>query len=157
MRCVGFLRVGCRISRPGGLKIVGETSNITAQDAADTLRVIVDLASLDTKIELRNRHMRDKYLEVEKYPKAELMVARSTLVYPAANGESEGQAKGTLRLHGASKEVAVRYSARGVGKQVAVKGTCTIKMTDFNIKVPSYLGVSVKPDVTIEIKFVASR
>jgi polyisoprenoid-binding protein YceI len=35
-----------------------------------TVRVEVDLASLDTGIPMRNKHMRENHLETSKYPKA---------------------------------------------------------------------------------------
>ena len=49
---------------------------------ADTLEWLLRPASLDTGIDLRNKHMREKYLEVQKYPNAVLTVDRSTLHFP---------------------------------------------------------------------------
>lgn len=136
---------------PGGLKIEGKTSDFSVSEQAGKIRFVVPLARLDTGIELRNKHMREKYLEVAKYPNAELVVERSALRIPADGQAAEGSVPGTMTIHGQSKPVSVAYKARRRGPTFDISGNVHLNIKDYGIAVPSYLGVTVKPDVEIAL------
>jgi polyisoprenoid-binding protein YceI len=139
---------------PAGMDITGKTSDVSVADDGSTITVVVKLERLDTGMGLRDKHTKEA-LEVSTYPTAELKVARSSLKFPAAGAESSGDTKGSLKIHGQSKDVSFHYSAKLDGDTLGVKGSATINMTDFGIKPPSYLGVSVKPEVAINVSFAA--
>ncbi len=138
---------------PAGLKIEGKTSELEVAEAAAAVKVTVPLANLDTGISLRNRHMREKYLEVGKFPNAELLVQRSALKLPAAGADVSAVADGQITIHGQTKPVSFRYQARRAGETYEVQGTMHVEMNEFGVSVPSYLGVTVKPGVDIAVKF----
>src|SRR5678815_2540115 len=71
-RVTGEPSAGFHGRGPGGFSLNGRTNQLRIEDDGTTLRVIVPLAGLQTGIALRDRHMREKYLEVEKYPDAVL-------------------------------------------------------------------------------------
>jgi hypothetical protein len=49
--------------------------------------------------------------------------------------------------------VAVKYRAeQGEGGSTKVRGTMQINMRDFEIKYPSYLGVTVAPEVEVQVE-----
>ncbi|MBK8213431.1 MAG: YceI family protein [Myxococcales bacterium] len=137
---------------PAGLKIVGTTSQITVREDGANVVVTVPLAGLDTGIALRNKHMREKYLEVDKFPTAELTVARSALKV----GEGSGTAQGTMKIHGQTRPVSFGYTAAKGGPGLTVEGTVHLDMKAFGIEVPSYMGVTVKPDVDVKAKLGVS-
>jgi polyisoprenoid-binding protein YceI len=146
---VSFTAVG-----PGGLKIVGTTSELTVADDDRTITTRVALANLTTGIGLRDKHMREKYLEVGSYPNAELRVPRASLVFPK-DAAASADAQGTMLLHGREKPVTFRYTAKRAGAKVHVEGSVHLDMREFGIAVPSYLGVTVKPDVEVVARFDA--
>jgi polyisoprenoid-binding protein YceI len=135
---------------PAGLKIVGTTSQVAVKEDGANVVISVPLSAIDTGIALRNKHMKEKYLETDKYPNAELTVARSAVK------EGSGSAQGTMKLHGQSKPVSFNYNAKKAGEGFAVDGTVHLNMKEFGIEVPSYLGVTVKPEVDVAAKFSAS-
>jgi hypothetical protein len=47
----------------------------------------------------------------------------------------------------------VHYSAKGDGTSNSAQGKFRLNMTEFGIVVPSYLGVTVKPDVDVSASF----
>jgi hypothetical protein len=51
--------------------------------------------------------------------------------------------------------VKLKYEAKRSGAGYAVAGSVRLNITDFGIQQPSYLGVSVKPEVDIAVKFNA--
>jgi YceI-like domain len=136
---------------PGGLKIVGTTKELSVKDDGSSVTIVVPLNNLDTGIGLRNKHMREKYLEVDKYPNAELSVSRATLKF----ADGSGSAPGTMKIHGQSKPVTFNYTAKKSGSSFSVDGSVHLNMKEFGIEVPSYLGVTVKPEVDVTTKFTA--
>jgi polyisoprenoid-binding protein YceI len=146
-------RVGFQASGPAGMKIEGSTSDLSIADQGDNVVLTVPLGNLSTGIGLRDRHMKDKYLEVPKYPTAVLTVARSALKLPATDDKVEGDARSTATIHGQTRPVSVHYDAKRLGTALSVHGTFHINMRDFGIEVPTYLGVTVKPDVDVTAEF----
>lgn len=93
--------------------------------------IVLPLSSLTTGMGLRDSHMKDKYLEVKKYPNAELTVGQG------ANGA--GKAK--IKLRGVEKEVEGTYKVIG---DKFVEAKFEIKLSDFNITGIRYQGIGVK-------------
>jgi polyisoprenoid-binding protein YceI len=141
-RSVSFKAVG-----PGGLAIDGNGNDVSLKEQGDQFVATIGLNSLKTGIDLRDRHMKEKYLETPKYPQAVFTVDKSKVTVPG-----EGDAEGKLQLHGVTKAVKVHYKVAGSDKAATVSGSARINIKDFKVEVPSYLGVTVKPDVTISFK-----
>ncbi len=80
----GLASVSFAATGPAGMRIVGSSSDLSVSDDAQNITVTVPLGNLKTGVDLRDQHMRDKYLEVPKYPNAELVVAKSAIRDPRA-------------------------------------------------------------------------
>jgi hypothetical protein len=148
---VTFLAVG----KPSMLKIHGTASSGPAADLkleGNQLKGAAEfeMEKLDTGINLRNQHMKEKYLHVKEHPKSKL-----TLVDAAVDGDfastlsngGEKPFKGTLLLHGKEKEVSGTYTA----KNGQVQAKFPIKLSEFAIDIPSYLGVTVADTVDVNV------
>jgi polyisoprenoid-binding protein YceI len=149
-------KVSFEAAGPAGMKIEGTTNELKVDEAQGTVTIDVPLANLVTGIALRDRHMREKYLEVPRFPDAVLTVSRDALKIPPSGARVEADAPGTLKLHGQTRPVTVHYSAAADADGVAVHGAVHVKMDDFGISVPTYLGVTVKPDVDVRADFHVS-
>jgi len=150
---VTFLAVG----RPSMLKIHGTASSGPAADlkvegAQLKGAVSFEMDKLDTGIDMRTQHMKDKYLQVKEHPNAKLTLTEApvdpTFVNTLTNS-GEKPFKGTLQLHGKEKEVNGTYTAANG----LVQAKFPIKLSDFAIEIPSYLGVTVADmvDVAVEL------
>ncbi len=62
---------------------------------------------------------------------------------------SEQNFKGMLTLRGVTKPVEGKFS---VGNKRDVSASFKIKLTDFNVEIPKYLGVTVADEVNIDVK-----
>jgi polyisoprenoid-binding protein YceI len=140
---------------PAGFKIEGTTPDLTVSEADGNVILTVALANLTTGISMRDHHMREKYLEVPKYPTAVLTIARSALHLPGPGGQVDADVPGTFALHGQSHPVTVHYTAKSDGASFTVQGKFHVNMNDYGITVPSYLGVTVKPDIDVSASFRA--
>jgi len=95
-------RVTFDAAGPAGMKIEGTTSDLSVVDDGGNVVITVPLANLSTGIGLRDHHMKEKYLEVPKYPAATLTIARNALKFPhdgeRASPRFPGQSNFTGRL-----------------------------------------------------------
>ena len=139
---------------PAGLRIDGKSRELSVEDDGTTVTFKVPLAPIDTGIGLRNRHMRES-LEAERFPVASLRIRRSEIAFPRDGAPTQGTVKGELTLHGQSHPALVRYQASrdGTGK-VRVHGSLHLDLRDFAVNRPSYLGVTVAPEVEITVEAV---
>jgi len=150
---VGGPEVSFTLIGPAGMKIVGTGNDLKVADDGQAVKVTVPLAGMKTGISVRDKHMHEKYLQTASHPTADLNVARSALKIPADGANVTQDAPGALALHGKSKPVTFRYTSSREGSKFKVRGTMHLNMNDFGIEVPSYLGVTVKPDVDVVAEF----
>lgn len=142
---------------PGFLKIHGTEGRFKGGLTLDGTQIsgelTADLNLFKTGIELRDEHMKEKYLETGKFPHATLKV-EAQKINPAITDKQ--QLQGTLTLHGVTKPVTITIEVK---KQDAAKyqvqSSFKITLSDYGIDVPKYLGVTVAEDVTIEARLQA--
>ncbi len=144
------------VGKPSFIKIRGKgdppQGQVDVQDAKVTGTFEFDLKSLDTGIGLRNEHMRDKYLQVNEHPKAKLQIEKVelkdgwSLAKPAIKS---APFSGQLTLHGVTKPVSGTVS---VSEAKAVEAAFKIKLSDFAIDIPKYMGITVADDVEVAVK-----
>jgi polyisoprenoid-binding protein YceI len=156
-RLTGEPTAGFHGRGPGGFGLDGKTNQLRIEDDGTTLRVIVPLAGLQTGIGLRDRHMREKYLEVQRFPDAVLEIPWSGVKLPQDGQTSEGTAAGKMSLHGKTKDVQAKYRIVRTGNRYQVTGNVPLNLKDYDIDVPSYMGVTVQPDIDTSASFTAER
>ena len=156
-RVTGEPTAGFHGRGPGGFSLDGKTNQLRIEDDGTTLKFIVPLAGLQTGISLRDRHMREKYLHVDKYPDAVLELPWSGVKLPEDGQTSQGTAAGKMSLHGKSKDVQVKYRIVRTGNRYQVTGNVPLNLKDYEIDVPSYFGVTVQPDIEASASFTAER
>lgn len=116
--------------------VVGEA--VVEGDTVKADNIVVKLNKIVTGMPLRDRHAKEKYMEVAKYPEA---------VLTKAVGKG-GKGKGLLKFHGVEKEVSGTYKVEG-GKMVA---KFPLKLSDFNIKGINYMGVGVEDEIQVSVE-----
>jgi len=148
---VTFLAVG----RPSMLKIHGKATGAEGKFTAEASQLKgsaeFEIAKLDTGINLRNEHMKDKYLLVKEHPKAKLTLTDAPLDATFAttlSNAGEKPFKGKLELKGKEQEVDGTFTA----KDGLVKANFEIKLTKFGIELPSYLGITVAENVAVAVE-----
>jgi len=91
---------------------VHQFKNLTGKvDGQGQAELTIDLASVDTKIEIRDQRMRDMLFEIAKFPTATFTTSIDPTVLVMKMGESKDiDLAGKLSIHGQS--VAVQSAAR---------------------------------------------
>lgn len=102
----------------------------------------VDLNDFTTGIDMRDMHMKEKYLETAKYPKARLVL--DPVVIPK---DGYFNWKGHLSLHGVTKAV------EGVSfvDNKKIESKFEINTLDFNITKATYLGVGLNEKISLVV------
>lgn len=144
---VGFVAVG----KPAMIKIIGEgpgpQGSLEHKDGKLNGTLTVDLRKLTTKIDLRDDHMKNKYLEVGKYPQAEI-IFKDTAV---SLDSGEKIFKAEFKMHGVTKPVEGKINLNALSGSANFK----IKVMDFLDTLPSYAGIKVADDVEVTVDLKA--
>lgn len=144
---VEFLAVGS----PGFLKISGKgakaVGTAAVTDGVATGHFIVALEDLKTGIELRDKHMKEKYLETPKWRDAYLDLDAWKVT------DTSTKFSGKLTLKGVSKPV---FGTAAFHDGV-LRAEFEIDLKDFPVGVPSHLGVTVAEDVTVVAKLKVTK
>ena len=159
----GDVRVRCRLTVGGSFDAV--TSSLSgdlrpsANDAAAfSGELRVNLATLDTGIELRNRHLRDDYLEVGRGPDFRQAVLSGIVLDdppPAGGGRRDTRFSGSLVLHGVRRAIEGEAELRRRGGRVQVEAVFPLSLEAFGIPPPRYLGIGVRDAVEVTVRFDA--
>jgi polyisoprenoid-binding protein YceI len=113
----------------------------------------VDLQKLQTGIGLRDRHMKENYLEVKRGE--EFAAARlQDIKVDALDGKTSF--RGVLMLHGERREVTGSATIKPNGDGYRVEATFPVSISQFEIPDPKYLGVGVKDQVQVRVNFTVA-
>lgn len=114
----------------------------------------VDMKSFETGISMRDSHMKEKYLEVRKYPDSKLAITE--LIVPE-NTAATAQVpfKGNLTLHGETRPVTGTATVQKTGDTAKVHADFGLKISDYRIAVPTFAGITMADEVAMAVDGVA--
>ncbi len=145
-----FLALG----RPAMIRIKGESVGpdgvLTLSEGFAQAEFHLKLAELNTGIEMRDKHMKEKYLEIEKNPEAILTIENLTL--KSQDQDQDVPFEGQLALHGQNKKVngLLSYKTSSSAQKTA-HAEFKFKLSEFAISIPSYAGITVADEVQIKL------
>lgn len=137
---------------PAGFKIHGTAEKGTITDDGASFAVTVKVDDVDTDNSLRNRHMKED-MGANEFPTITLTVPTASLKESGAGLEAQG----TVELHGQKKPVKFTYTPKCAAGGCEVEGTANLNLSDFGVKIRSYLGITVKPDIVVGAKFKVKK
>lgn len=123
-----------------------------AGSGATELHLEVDLASLETGIGLRDRHMRDRYLEVSRYPFA-VYHGRILRAEPEGGDSWRVTARGELEIHGVvrPRDLTCRVEVRGQGYRA--RCAFEVLLSDHRIEIPKVMFLKLANEISLELDF----
>jgi polyisoprenoid-binding protein YceI len=157
------VRVTCPLTIGGSFEATTTalTGRVSASAGSASLdgELSVDLKTLDTGIGLRNRHMLDNYLEVQKGGDFEVAAMSQIDVGTLESGVADGTRPFTARLHLHGTTQAVSGTAKLIthGSSVRVEASFPVRISDYGIAEPRHLGVGVKNEIGVHVVFLATR
>ena len=139
------------------LDIEGTGSTVTITDDGTTLTFTVPMATVTTDNDLRDDHMRNKYVEIATFPNVTLSFPKANLKLPAKSGEKlSTSVSGTFTAHGVSQPASIAYTAKRGATSTKIEAKFGFDVSKHGIEIPNYLGVTVEPAMkaTVNLELV---
>jgi len=153
------------VGKPSALKIHGQSADglsgiLTLNNNIIQGELEFSVDSLVTGVELRDHHMKEKYLETKTFPKAKLSIDKLQLASdPQVDGfKTNGLSfTGQLTLHGITRPVTGTIDLNTSSGVTKGEGKFDLKLSDYKIDVPSYLGITVADTVSVKVHLEAKK
>ena len=151
-----FLAIG----KPAMIKINGEGPGaegrltIVKKSVSGILKV--DLTKVTTKIDLRDDHMKNKYMEVGTFPDATLEFVNLEIpseISQLSDKETAVVFNGKFIFHGKTSQVTGSALLSKKAKDIIGNAEFVFKITDHLDTLPTWLGVKVAETVTVKTSF----
>ena len=161
----GEVRVRCRMTVGGSFDAVSSAvSGFVRGDASSagsyTGELLVDLATLDTGIGLRNDHLRTTYLDTERGTEFRHAVLSGVVLdqpLPGRDGRHETRFSGVLSLHGVQRPIEGEAELRRRNGRMQVEARFSLSLDAFDIPPPRYLGIGVRDAIEVTVRFDTER
>lgn len=111
---------------------------IVKGDTVSAQNIIVNLKNLKTGLALRDKHAKEKYLEVDKYPEMKVVKAEG----------KGGKGKARIQYRGVEHDVEGTYKISG-DKLIA---NFPMKLSDYKITGIRYMGVGVDDEIKVNVE-----
>ncbi len=112
----------------------------------------VDLNSVDTGIGLRNRHMRENYLETDRFP-ITYFKGKIIRMSNEPDGSTRLVADGVMFIHGIEKEKSVEAFLHPEGDGFKIMANFSIALPDYQIEVPQLMFLKINENIALELEF----
>ena len=144
--------------------IEGVTGNIDGYlfwEDSDTLGTSeiyfeVDLSTVDTGIGLRNRHMRENYLEIDKYP---MTYFKGKLIRKTheQSGILSVTAEGVMFIHGIEQKKSIQANLIPEEGGFHIETNFSVALPDYDIEVPQLMFLKINENIQLELDFYLKR
>ena len=151
-----FLAVG----KPGFLRIEGKNAKpegaleFKGGQVSGMLKIYLN--DYVTGIEMRDKHMKETYLETQKYPYAELKLTNQPI---SLTSSVEQKLNGTIKLKETTRDETVTWIWKKLpaGTESEGEGKFSILLSNYKIDIPKYLGVKVADTVDVTVKLFTNK
>lgn len=123
---------------------------IDLQDS--TVDFYLDLSTLHTGVRLRDEHMREEYLETDKYPFAQFY---GKIITPFSTTSTDTQSvtvRGKFSVHNVSHIVKINGKMKVSPGDLYVQAAWPVMLNDYNISIPQILFMKLSPKQAVSIK-----
>jgi len=159
-------RVEEELARIGFTTAAGRTEELTAEmiiegETVTEVSVVVDMQTLESDDDRRDRALRSQSLETDDFPTASFRSTSPIDLPPDATSGEPFQitVEGLLELHGVANEIELELEAQLVDGTIAVVGSAQILFADHAIEPPSapiLLGVDDEGEMEFQLLFERS-
>jgi hypothetical protein len=134
--------------------IAAENNKVTSIfDAGEgEIAYLMNIKDFQFEKKLMQVHFNEKYMESEKYPKASFQ-GKIIGLNTTATGVQKVKAVGKLTIHGVTRDVQFPGTAEIKNGQLSLKSKFTVKLLDYNIKVPQIVWQNIAQQVEVTVDF----
>lgn len=135
------------------IEATNKKATVVLKTSTNEIQFGVPMISFKFRKPLMEEHFNENYVESDKYPTSIFKGKINETIDYTKDGEHKVSAKGTLNLHGVTKDVEATGTLTIKGNEIFITSTFKIKVADYNIKVPSLYvqNIAEAVDVTINV------
>lgn len=133
------------------IEAVNKKVTVVMKTSTNDVQFGVTMLNFKFSKPLMEEHFNENYVESEKYPTCTFKGKISESVDYTKDGNHKVNAKGTLTLHGVSKEVDIPGTLTVKGNTIILNTKFKLKVADYNIKVPSMYVQNIAEEVEITV------
>ncbi len=155
-------------------KITGVTSKASGDIIVDPAapagikgKVLVEVASIRTNIDLRDEHLRsDSWLDAKKCPNAEFVITSISGVDKLKPNEAvDADVKGKFTIHCVTKDITTKAKvrwvpaasgAKGSGDTLRVQASFVIMLEHHKVSIPAIVALKVSPKILVNVDLRAA-
>lgn len=119
--------------------------------------VQIEAASITTGIDRRDETMRTSHLHTDRYPAILFSLDRVDQIKSIGSDRYAGTLRGTLALHGVTSSLVIPVTAHLSPNRLSIEGEAPLRLTTFQIPIPSFLLISMKDEVMVRFRVKAIR
>lgn len=112
----------------------------------------VDLNTIDTGIGLRNRHMRENYLETDKYRYASYK-GEIISVKKVSESSFDVEVKGTMGIHGVKKVIPIKGKITKSDNGLRIQSQFNVNLLDHKIEIPKFMFLKISEIMDMRLDF----
>jgi len=117
--------------------------------------VEIEAGSLTTGIAMRDNKMGRSHLHTDRFPTILFTLSGVDLVESKGDGHYTATLRGTLTLHGVTAPLVIPTKAALTEQRLVVEGAVPLRLSAFQIPIPSLLFIPMKDEVVVSFKVVA--
>lgn len=138
------------------LEFKGKSNHLTGMIDLDEnlIDFYVDLTTIDTGINLRNRHMRDSYLETDEFPFAEFTGSLNELYDFDRSGKQNVTATGVFIIHGVEQDMEISGTLEETNDGMKLDASWTVLLDDHNIRKPRIVFYELADEQVVNISIL---
>ncbi len=122
-----------------------------------SVSLVIDAASYNSNIGLRDQDVQEYYLEVKHHPVIRFDGALAEKAERASQDAWQITVKGRLDLHGVQKEIVVPVWLSYQQNRIVAQGSLRLSLADFNIAVPRLLFWKAGNQAEVNFRLVGER
>ena len=140
--------------------VVGQLSGrmrlLSASRASEAAGCVeIEASSLTTGIAMRDNKMGRSHLHTDRFPTILFTLSGVDLVEPKGDGHYTATLRGFLTLHGVIAPLVIPTKAALTEQRLVVEGAVPLRLSTFQVPIPSLLFIPMKDEVVVSFKVVA--
>jgi len=119
--------------------------------------VQIEAASITTGMNRRDETMRTSHLHTDRYPAILFTLDSVDQIESIGSDRYATALRGTLALHGVTSSLVIPATAHLSPNSLSIEGEVLLRLSAFQIPIPSFLFISMKDEVMVRFRVRAVR
>ncbi|WP_317899062.1 YceI family protein [Aurantibacillus circumpalustris] len=119
------------------IEAVNKSASVVFKTTTNDIQMSISVQNFKFKNALMEEHFNENYMETTKFPKCVFKGKINETVDYTKDGEQKVTITGKMELHGVTKDVTIDGTVSKTGNDLKLYSKFKVKVSDYNIKVPS--------------------